>query len=53
MGSLRKTGVAMIFISHALEEALIYADRITVLRNGRLMKTAPAREFDREVSFIT
>jgi simple sugar transport system ATP-binding protein len=48
MKSLQKAGVAMIFISHALEEALIYADRITVLRNGRLMKTGPASEFDRD-----
>ena len=38
-------GVAMIFISHALEEALSYADRITVLRNGRLMVTGPAAGF--------
>ncbi len=48
MKSLQKTGVAMIFISHALEEALTHADRITVLRNGRLVKTAPAAEFDRD-----
>ena len=48
MRTLQKAGVAMIFISHALEEALIYADRITVLRNGRLMKTGPASEFDRD-----
>ena len=38
MASLQKNGVAMIFISHALEEALTHADRITVLRNGRLVK---------------
>jgi simple sugar transport system ATP-binding protein len=48
MKSLQKTGVAMIFISHALEEALTHADRITVLRNGLLMKTGPAAEFDRD-----
>src|SRR6185437_2664065 len=36
MKTLRKRGVAMIFISHALEEALTNADRITVLRNGRV-----------------
>ena len=48
MKSLQKTGVAMIFISHALEEALTHADRITVLRNGRLVKTGPAIEFDRD-----
>jgi simple sugar transport system ATP-binding protein len=47
MASLQKTGVAMIFISHALEEALTHADRITVLRNGRLVRTGPAADFDR------
>jgi simple sugar transport system ATP-binding protein len=48
MASLRRSGVAMIFISHALEEALSHADRITVLRNGRLVKTGAANEFDRD-----
>ena len=48
MASLQKSGVAMIFISHALEEALTHADRITVLRNGRLIRTGPANEFDRD-----
>ncbi len=47
MRSLQKSGVAMIFISHALEEALNHADRISVLRNGKLMITGPAAEFDR------
>jgi simple sugar transport system ATP-binding protein len=48
MASLQKTGVAMVFISHALEEALTHADRITVLRNGRLVQTGPAAGFDRD-----
>ncbi len=47
MRSLRRSGVAMIFISHALEEALNHADRISVLRNGRMMVTGPAADFDR------
>ncbi len=47
MKTLQKRGVAMIFISHALEEALTYADRISVLRNGRLITTGPAGDFDR------
>jgi ABC-type sugar transport system ATPase subunit len=45
---LVKQGVSVIFISHALEEALMLADRITVLRDGELVVTGPAREFDRE-----
>jgi simple sugar transport system ATP-binding protein len=47
MRSLRRAGVAMIFISHALEEALNHADRISVLRNGQMMATGPAASFDR------
>ena len=47
MKTLRGRGVGMIFISHALEEALTNADRITVLRNGRLMATGRASDFGR------
>jgi simple sugar transport system ATP-binding protein len=47
MKSLQQRGVAIIFISHALEEALLHADRITVLRNGRITVTGPAAQFDR------
>lgn len=47
MLTLQKSGVAMIFISHALEEALKYADRISVLRNGHMTITGPASDFDR------
>jgi simple sugar transport system ATP-binding protein/ribose transport system ATP-binding protein len=47
LDSLRSQGVGIIFISHALEEALKIADRITVLRDGKLVHTGPARELDR------
>jgi simple sugar transport system ATP-binding protein len=47
MRSLKRAGVSMIFISHALEEALHHADRISVLRNGRMVVTGPAPGFDR------
>ena len=47
MKALQKRGVTMIFISHALEEALTHADRISVLRNGRLVTTGPAAGYDR------
>ncbi|MBN9887147.1 sugar ABC transporter ATP-binding protein [Pelagibaca abyssi] len=45
---LRAQGVAIVFISHALEEALEMADRITVLRDGKLVHTGPAKELERE-----
>jgi simple sugar transport system ATP-binding protein len=44
---LKKRGVSIIFISHALEEALLLADRITVLRDGKHVVTDDAEKFDR------
>lgn len=44
---LKKRGVSIIFISHALEEALLLADRITVLRDGKHVITDDATRFDR------
>lgn len=44
---LRRRGIAIVYISHALEEALTIADRITVLRDARKVITAPAKEFTR------
>lgn len=44
---LRKRGVSIVFISHALEEALLLADRITVLRDGKHVVTDDAAKFDR------
>ena len=35
---LRKQGVSIVFISHALEEALAIADRIIVLREGDIIE---------------
>ena len=36
---LRKRGVTMLYISHKLDEVFRLADRISVLRDGRLVKT--------------
>ncbi len=44
---LKRRGVSVIFISHALEEALLISDRITVLRDGRHVVTDQTANFDR------
>jgi simple sugar transport system ATP-binding protein len=45
---LKTSGVAIVFISHAIEEALLIADRITILRDGERVITDVARAFDRD-----
>lgn len=45
---LKRRGVSIIFISHALEEALAIADRITVMRDGEHVVTDATSAFDRE-----
>ncbi|MET7466435.1 sugar ABC transporter ATP-binding protein [Nonomuraea sp. NPDC005501] len=37
--ALRERGVAIVYISHHLQEVLELADRVTVLRNGRSIET--------------
>jgi simple sugar transport system ATP-binding protein len=45
---LKKDRVSIIFISHALEEALEISDRITILRDGAHVVTDEAQSFTRE-----
>lgn len=45
---LRDRGMAIIFISHKLDELFGIADRMTVLRDGRLIGSAPTSEMDRK-----
>ncbi|MBZ9819885.1 sugar ABC transporter ATP-binding protein [Mesorhizobium sp. CA4] len=45
---LKARGVSIVFISHALEEALMIADRITILRDGELVITDETSAFDRD-----
>jgi simple sugar transport system ATP-binding protein len=45
---LKSDGVSIIFISHALEEALAISDRITILRDGQHVITDDVKKFDRD-----
>lgn len=45
---LRERGVAIVYISHRLEEIFEIADRVTVLKDGRLVGTRDIDEVDRE-----
>ncbi len=44
---LKRRGTAVIYISHDLEEIFEIADRVTVLRDGRLVRTLPVAEVTR------
>jgi len=41
---LRKDGIAVIYISHRLEEVTQIGDRVTVLRDGKLVACWPAKD---------
>ncbi len=43
---LRRKDMAILFITHKMDEILDMADRITVLRDGRLISSGPASEYD-------
>ena len=45
--NLKARGVSVIFISHALEEALLVSDRITILRDGKHVVSGDKTSFDR------
>jgi ribose transport system ATP-binding protein len=47
ISALKDQRVAVIYISHRLEEVFKVADRVTVLRDGRLVDTLPIGEVDR------
>ncbi len=48
MRRLKARGVSVVFISHALEEALLIGDRITIMRDGEIVATDEASAFDRD-----
>ncbi|HEY3606728.1 MAG TPA: sugar ABC transporter ATP-binding protein [Pseudonocardiaceae bacterium] len=44
MRTLRSHGAAVLFISHRLEEVFASCQRVTVMRDGRFVRTAPIEE---------
>jgi rhamnose transport system ATP-binding protein len=44
MNTLRSQGAAVLFISHRLEEVFASCQRVTIMRDGRFVRTAPVTE---------
>jgi simple sugar transport system ATP-binding protein/ribose transport system ATP-binding protein len=42
--TMRENGKTIVYVSHFLDEVLDLADTVTVLRSGRLVRTAPAAQ---------
>lgn len=45
---LKEQNIAVVYISHRLEEIFLIADRVTVLKNGEVVGTAPANSLDED-----
>jgi ABC-type sugar transport system ATPase subunit len=48
VNDLKAKGLGIVFVSHWLEEVFRIADRVTVLRDGRLVGTRPISELDQD-----
>ena len=48
VGRLKTRGLGVVFVSHWLEEVFAISDRITVLRDGRLVGSTPASELNHD-----
>ena len=48
VGRLKADGVAILFVTHFIDEILDFSDDTTVLRSGRHVVTAPTRDFTAE-----
>ncbi len=44
INKLKRDGIAIVYISHKLEEVLLISDRITALRDGKYVGTVAAKE---------
>lgn len=48
MQRLKKAGTSMVFITHHLDEVLEQADRMTIMRDGQLVKVAEVKDMTKE-----
>jgi ribose transport system ATP-binding protein len=46
IGTLKKRGIGILYISHRLAEIYRIADMVTILRDGRLIDTVPVADID-------
>ena len=47
IAGLKTSGLAIVFITHFLDQVFAIADRVTILRNGRLIDTRPLDDLTR------
>ena len=48
IGDLSSRGISILYISHHLDEIFRIADRVTVMRDGKVVATEPTSELDEE-----
>jgi ribose transport system ATP-binding protein len=48
IGALKREGVAIVYISHKMDEVFRIADRITVMRDGRTVGSAPCADLSHD-----
>lgn len=53
VNELKAAGICVVFVSHKLDEVMEVADRISIMRDGRLVGTFPASELNSdELAFL-
>lgn len=53
VNELKAAGICVVFVSHRLDEVMEVADRISVMRDGKLVGTYPASQLDsHELAFL-